>query len=92
MSWLPLDPALALSRVSVPVLVVQGTADIQIGTADARILAAARPGARLLLIEGMNHILRAAPLDRAANIATYSDPALPLAPDVVPAIAAFLNE
>ncbi len=33
--------------------------------------------AKLLLIEGMNHILRAVPMDRAANIATYSQPMLP---------------
>jgi pimeloyl-ACP methyl ester carboxylesterase len=70
MSWLPLDPAAALARVTPPVLVIQGSTDIQIDTGDARILAAARPGTQLAVIEGMNHILRQAPVDRAANIAT----------------------
>ena len=90
-SWLPIDPAVALSRVAVPVLVLQGTTDIQVGVADARILAAARPGARLTLIQGMNHILRDAPAQRAANVATYRDPALPLTAGLVPAIADFLR-
>jgi pimeloyl-ACP methyl ester carboxylesterase len=90
MSWLPLDPAVALSRVKVPVLVVQGGTDIQIGVADARVLAAARPGAQLALIEGMNHILRQAPTDRAANVATYRDPRLPLHPALISILAQFL--
>ena len=91
MSWLPLDPALALSRVSAPVLVVQGTTDIQVDVTDARILAASQAGATLRLIEGMNHILRAASSDRAANIATYRDSALPLHPGLLPAVRAFIG-
>ena len=91
MSWLPIDPALALSRVAVPVLIVQGSTDIQVGVADARVLAAARPGAGLAVIDGMNHILRSAPIDRAANVATYRDPALPLHPGLLPVLVAFLR-
>ena len=91
MSWLPIDPAVELSRVGVPVLVVQGTTDIQVGLADARILTAARPGAELVVIDGMNHVLRSAPGDRAGNVATYRNPALPLAPGLVAAVARFLS-
>lgn len=91
MSWLPIDPALALSRVAVPVLIVQGSTDIQVGVADARVLAAARPGAGLAVIDGMNHILRTAPVDRAANVATYREPALPLHPGLVPVLVDFLR-
>ncbi len=91
MSWLPLDPAMALSRVKTPALVVQGTTDIQVGPSDARILAAARPGTALALIDGMNHILREAPPDRAANVATYRDPTLPLHPALIPLLTRFLH-
>ena len=39
----------------------------------------------------MNHPLKAvASDDRGANLATYADPSLPLAPGVVAAIAEFL--
>ena len=90
MSWLPLDPAKELAKVKVPVLIVQGTTDIQVAESDARLLAAARPDARLVLVDGMNHVLKVAPADRAANIATYNDPSLPLAPGLVDAIADFV--
>ena len=58
--------------------------------ADARLLAAARPDARLVLVPGMNHILKIAPTDRAGNAATYADPKLPLAPGLMEAITAFV--
>jgi uncharacterized protein len=61
-SWLPLDPSAELAKVHVPVLIVQGTTDLQVTVGDARRLAAARPGASLTLIEGMNHVLKQAPL------------------------------
>jgi pimeloyl-ACP methyl ester carboxylesterase len=90
-SWLPLDPATLLKTVPGRVLILQGTTDLQVKIVDAERLAAARPDAKLIKLEGVNHVLRVAPLDRAANLATYGDPALPLAPGVVDAIADFME-
>lgn len=91
MSWLPLDPAAILTQTHMPVLIVQGDSDIQVSVADAKLLAAARPDAKLLMLPGMNHVLKIAPADRAGNIATYADPALPLAPGLVDALAEFIR-
>ncbi|MGI4878552.1 MAG: alpha/beta hydrolase [Janthinobacterium lividum] len=91
MSWLPLDPAKELAKLKVPVLIVQGSTDLQIGEGDARALAAANPAAKLVIIPGMNHVLKTAPDDRVANIATYSDPSLPLAPGLIDAVAGFVE-
>lgn len=89
-SWLPLDPAAELARVKVPVLVLQGTHDLQISEADAGRLAAGHANVRKVVVSGMNHVLKAAPADRAANIATYSNPALPLAPGFAGPLIDFL--
>ena len=89
-SWLPLDPAALLAAHKGPVLIGQGTTDIQTNMTDAETLAAARPDAALVRWEGVNHLLKVAPADRAANIASYSDPALPLAPGVVEAVSDFI--
>jgi len=91
-SWLPLDPPAVLKTVQAPVLILQGETDIQVSVKDARLLAAARPDATLVILPGVNHILKVAPADRAANIATYSDPNLPLAPGVMAAIDAFVDK
>lgn len=89
-SWLPLDPAAMVAAWDGPVMIGQGTTDIQVGLTDANALAAARPDARLTIWEGVNHLLKIAPADRAANNATYSDPTLPLAPGVVEDVAGFI--
>jgi uncharacterized protein len=90
-SWFKYDPAAEFAKLKMPVLIVQGTTDIQVTVDDAKALAAAKPNAKLVLIEGMNHILRAAPLDRAANAATYSQPTLPLKPELMPALINFVG-
>jgi len=91
-SWLALDPAEIAAGYDGPMMIGQGTTDIQTTVADAEALAAARPDAHLVLWEGVNHLLKVAPADRAANIATYSDPDLPLAPGVVGDVAGFILE
>ena len=90
-SWLPLDPAAELARVQAPVLIVQGTTDLQVTVADARRLAGAQPEAELVFVEGMNHVLKTASSERAANLAAYADPNLPLSPDLASSVEAFLN-
>jgi alpha-beta hydrolase superfamily lysophospholipase len=56
-SWFRHDPAQVLAALDRPVLLVQGTADAQVGVEDAQRLQAARPDARLEMVEGMDHLL-----------------------------------
>src|SRR5262249_5804111 len=57
-SYFKYDPAREIADVNAPVMVVQGTTDLQETIEDAKRLAAARKGAKLCLIEGMNHVLK----------------------------------
>jgi fermentation-respiration switch protein FrsA (DUF1100 family) len=85
------DPSAAFARLRIPALIVQGTHDIQIGVADAQALHAAKPDAELLLVEGMNHVLRIVPLELRAQLASYDNPRLPLARLAVERIAGFIQ-
>ncbi|MDP9360049.1 MAG: hypothetical protein M3P29_01220 [Acidobacteriota bacterium] len=49
----------------------------------AKRLAAANPRAKLLLLEGMNHVLKSVPPDKEKQMASYGDPTLQLAPDLL---------
>ncbi|MDY6922721.1 MAG: alpha/beta fold hydrolase [Pseudomonadota bacterium] len=89
-SWLALDPAALTAAWEGPVMVGSGTTDLQTPVVEAEALAAARPGIHLVLWDGVNHVLKTAPADRAGNLATYADPALPLAPGVVEDVAGFI--
>lgn len=85
------DPAKLIANAAVPVMILQGESDLQIGVEDARLLAAARPDASLALVPHANHVLKVAPADDlAANFGTYADPSLPLAPEVLDALSGFV--
>lgn len=86
------DPAKLIAAIGLPVLILQGDRDIQVGVADAKALKAAQPKAQLTILTGVNHVLRpVASDDRAANIATYIDDKLPIAPVVAEDVAAFVR-
>lgn len=84
-------PSDLIARLPQPVLVIQGDNDLQVSTEDARLLAAANPRATLRIVENMNHILKIAPRDPAANLATYQQPKLPLAPALARELATFIS-
>jgi uncharacterized protein len=89
-SWLKYDPATEIKKLRIPVLIIQGTSDIQVSVEDAKILSAAKPDAKLLLIENMNHILKESEADRQKNLATYTKPELPLKNELVTGINNFI--
>lgn len=89
-SWFGVDPAALAASEELPTLIVQGSTDIQTTLADAEALHGADPQSELVVLEGVNHVLKVAPLDRMANVATYADPGLPLADGVVGAISGFI--
>lgn len=81
------DPARLAAGARVPVVIVQGESDLQVAVADARLLAAAQPKARLVLLPGVNHVLKLVGDDRAANQRSYADASLPIADGVVNVVA-----
>ncbi|GAB3930611.1 alpha/beta fold hydrolase [Mucilaginibacter myungsuensis] len=91
-SWMAHDPIREIKKLKMPVLIVQGTTDIQVGTADAEKLKKAKSDAQLLIIAGMNHVLKDAPAKRGANFATYANPDLPIKPELVNGIVTFINK
>lgn len=90
-SWFKYDPAVEIAKVKVPVLIIQGTTDIQVSEADARILANANPKSELKIIDGMNHIFKESEADRMRNIETYNQPDLPLKPELAKTIIDFVK-
>lgn len=90
-SWFHYDPAAELRKLPYTTLVVQGTHDIQVTLNDAKLLASA-PGAKLLLVDGMTHVLKIGPADASAQVAgVYTDGSVPLPPELVSAIAAYVG-
>ncbi len=90
-SWFKYDPQIEISKLAIPVLIIQGTNDIQVSVEDAKRLSKANTKAQLVLIKDMNHILRIVNGDREANIVTYNDPTLPIAAELIKSITTFIK-
>lgn len=89
-SWIKYDPQTEIRKLKIPVLIVQGTNDLQVPESEALTLREAYPDARMKIIKDMNHVLKQAPNDRTKNIATYSMPTLPLAPGLMATVTQFI--
>lgn len=87
------EPATEARTLTQPLLVVQGTTDIQINLNDAIKLSTVNPRTRLAIVSEMNHVLKpCASLDQQAQMMTYINDTLPLAPTLVATIADFLSK
>lgn len=91
MNWMAFDPQRVIKRVKIPILIIQGTTDMQIDVAQATKLKKAKSEAILKIIDGMSHILKDGPPDREQNLETYNNPNLPLKPEFVTAVVSFIN-
>lgn len=89
-SWFKYDPQKEISKLNKPVLIVQGSTDIQVSLMDADELAAANKKADKVVIQKMNHIFKEATLDRQTNFQTYNQPDLPIKQEFVKAIGEFV--
>ena len=92
MTWLKYDPAREIADLRIPILLVQGTTDIQVSVDDAKLLAASNKNAHLATIDKMNHVLKYAPLmSLIAQANIYAEPSLPLAPHFMDEVWSFLK-
>lgn len=91
-SWFKQDPQAIIKGLAMPVLIVQGTTDIQVSVKDAELLKEANTRVHLVMIEGMNHVLKKASADKMENMATYGNPTLSLKEELIPAILHFIKK
>jgi uncharacterized protein len=91
-SWFHYDPQNEIQKLKIPVLIVQGTNDIQVSVTDANLLAKANPNAKLLLVKDMNHIFKIVEGDRKENLTTYNNPLMPVSSELVTGIVDFVKK
>jgi pimeloyl-ACP methyl ester carboxylesterase len=85
------DPRTAIAALPMPVLILQGTSDIQVQESEAQALAAAAPRAKVVIIDGMNHLLKMVGKDEALQQKSYGSPELPVSPQLIDALSGFVN-
>ncbi len=88
-----IDPAHLAREISLPLLIIQGTTDLQITMEDAARLKEAQPNAELAIIENMNHVLKHTDFTSIElQSFIYNNPSLPLHPELIPIISTFIQQ
>jgi alpha/beta superfamily hydrolase len=90
-SFMRYDPRVEIRKLSCPILVIQGTTDLQITVEGTTEMSRVSPNITLRIIDSMNHVLRKSTSNVNENMGTYSNAALPLHPDLVITIRKFLD-
>jgi len=90
-SWNQYDPEKIIADLDMPVLIAQGSTDLQTSSKDAEILAEANSRSELAVIEGMNHVLKDAPPNKLKNLQVYTKPNVPLSAGFVESLEGFLK-
>ncbi len=88
-----MNPLAVIKNLEAPVLVMQGTRDLQVPEAQAKLLAQAGGiNAQLGIIENMNHVLKTVKEEGiTANMRTYKDPDKPLNQELIKMIVDFIQ-
>ena len=91
-SWFKYDPQLEIKKLKMPILILQGTTDVQVKEVDAELLQKSNPKAKLKIIKNMNHVLKDCEnLDKKTQMETvYNEPTLPLNKEFVKEITEFI--
>lgn len=90
-SWMKYSPEKEIKKLTCPVLILQGTCDIQVKENDAKNLHEANKKSTLDIIPLMTHTLKNAGKDCVNQQKTYSDATMPLNQLLVKDIANFIK-
>lgn len=91
-SWMQYNPQTEIARLDVPILILNGTEDLQTNEAEARLLHSVKPFAEMYLIENMNHVFKEiATGDTIENAKSYNEPHRPIMPELVDRIVTFVQ-
>lgn len=90
-SWLKYNPTDIINELSFPILVVNGTKDLQVSEDEAKSLANANTNASLKLIENMNHVLFIIEGDDLENSKSYNEAFRKVPEDLIDSIINFIK-
>ncbi len=90
-SWMAYEPTEEILKVNIPIVIINGTKDLQVFESDANKLYEAKPNSSLKIIKNMNHMLKTITQD-ADNLKSYSSPDFQLSEELVNVITEFIKK
>ena len=88
-SWFKYNPQDEIKKLKIPVLIINGTKDLQVPVTEAELLKSAKPDAKLVIIDNMNHVLKDIKGDDSENMASYNNGELQVSETLINAVNQF---
>jgi len=91
LSWMKYIPSEEIKKLEIPILILNGTKDLQVFEDQAEKLHKANPKSKLVLINNMNHVLKHIDKDED-NVKSYFSPDYPLSEELIKIIDFFIKQ
>ncbi|WP_242205666.1 alpha/beta hydrolase [Aestuariivivens insulae] len=89
-NWMQYEPTEAIKELQMPILIINGSKDLQVSTNEANKLKEAAPKAQLKIIDKMNHVLVPILGDDLENSKSYNEPNRKISKTLIGHITTFI--
>lgn len=90
-TWMAYNPSEEIKKLDIPILIINGTKDLQVKIEEAKKLHNAKPDSELVIIKNMNHVLKNIEKDED-NMKSYYSPDFPLSEELINTLEAFIKK
>ena len=91
-NWMQYNPKELIETLEIPVLIINGTRDLQVSSSEAQLLKDHKADAEIVIIENMNHLLFEINGDDLVNTKSYNDLSYSVMPEVITAMVDFIKK
>jgi len=91
-NWMSYNPVEELKKLDIPVLIINGTKDLQVSVDEAKLLNDAAKNSELRLIDKMNHVLFIIEGDDLENSKSYNDHAGKVSEELINDVVNFIKK
>ena len=91
-NWMSYNPQEEIKKLDMPILIVNGTKDLQVSVEEAKLLNDSAKNSELKLIDKMNHVLFIIEGDDQENAKSYNDHAGKVSEELINTIVAFIKK
>ncbi|OIQ23070.1 alpha/beta hydrolase [Lacinutrix sp. MedPE-SW] len=90
-NWMSYKPQEEIKKLEMPILIINGTKDLQVSEAEAKLLNDAARTSTLKIIENMNHVMVPITGGDLENSKSYNETARTLSPQLIDSIVKFIK-
>lgn len=90
-NWMSYNPQKELKKLDMPILIINGTKDLQVSESEAQLLKTAVPKSTLVIIKNMNHVLVTIEGGDLENSKSYNEASRKISPKLFESILSFIN-